>query len=215
MIRAIAIILAAGFSTRMGQCKASLPWHNGTTLLTYQIEQFHQAGVAPIVVLGAHNAHQQEQCPPDCTVAINPDAAQGKVSSILTGLNLLPDDWDAVFISAVDQPRPAGVYQEMLAAFEQGRSLITIPVWGTAPEEKLRQKAGHPPLFSRALLPDLLAIRDETLGLRNVIQTHRSAVDYLALPSPSIVLDLNTPNLYEKAFIHSQENVWKLFERKH
>ncbi len=202
MIRAIAIILAAGFSTRMGQCKASLPWHNGTTLLTYQIKQFHRAGVASIVVLGTHNAHQQEHCPPNCIVTINPDATQGKVSSILTGLNQLPDDWDAVFISAVDQPRLAAVYQEMLAAFDQGRSQVILPVWVNALEETPRQRVGHPPLFSRTLLPDLLAIRDKTLGLRNVIHTHQDAVTYLTLSSPSILLDLNTPELYSGAFIH-------------
>lgn len=207
MIRAIAIILAAGFSTRMGQCKASLPWHNSTTLLTYQIEQFHQAGIASIVVLGAHNAHQRAHCPSHCTVTLNPDSSQGKVSSILTGLNQLPDEWDGVFISAVDQPRPTEVYRELLVAFKGGRSPITIPLWRDSSDERGHQRPGHPPLFSRTLLPDLLGIRDETLGLRHVIQTYRDATHYLPMTSPTILLDLNTPELYKRAFIQSQEQM--------
>ena len=61
--RDFAIILAAGYSTRMGVCKTTLPWHNNQTLLRYQAEQFLQANITPIIVLGSHNAHRKSDCP--------------------------------------------------------------------------------------------------------------------------------------------------------
>ncbi|MGY2754216.1 CTP:molybdopterin cytidylyltransferase MocA, partial [Thermostichus sp. MS-CIW-21] len=50
-----ALILAAGFSTRMGEPKAFLPWKDGQTLLSYQIFQWRQAGFQPWVVLGSQH----------------------------------------------------------------------------------------------------------------------------------------------------------------
>lgn len=188
-----AIILAAGFSTRMGQCKASLPWHEGQTLLSYQVNQFCQVGVQPIVVLGGHNAYAQGTRLSSCAVAINPDPSQGKVSSILTGLSQLPEQWDALFIASVDQPRPASVYQHLLDAFEHSRAPITLPTYG--------QRTGHPALFARDLLPQLKAIREETCGLRQVVQDHRNAVDYVSMNAPIVLTDLNTPTLYRDALV--------------
>ncbi|MEL6321830.1 MAG: NTP transferase domain-containing protein, partial [Cyanobacteria bacterium J06626_14] len=102
MVRAVAIILAAGMSSRMGQCKATLPWRTDLTLLAYQIQEFRTVDVVPIVVLGAHNAHlrQAANIPSTACVTINPTPSQGKVSSIFQGLRCLPEQWDVVFISA-------------------------------------------------------------------------------------------------------------------
>ncbi|MEH1821619.1 MAG: NTP transferase domain-containing protein [Nostoc sp.] len=57
-----AIVLAAGKSTRMGTCKTSLPWHEGKTLLTYQLEQWLSVAFNPVVVLGLHNSNKQKIC---------------------------------------------------------------------------------------------------------------------------------------------------------
>ncbi|MFW6057757.1 MAG: nucleotidyltransferase family protein, partial [Persicimonas sp.] len=48
-----AIILAAGESSRMGRPKALLEWR-GQTLLARLLDITRQAGLAPLVVLGAH-----------------------------------------------------------------------------------------------------------------------------------------------------------------
>ncbi len=77
-----AIILAAGFSTRMGICKTTLLWHNHQTLLRYQTEQFLQAGINPVVVLGEHNAHRQEDCAAGTTVVVKDKESNSKTQPL-------------------------------------------------------------------------------------------------------------------------------------
>ncbi|MEB3211497.1 MAG: nucleotidyltransferase family protein [Leptolyngbyaceae bacterium] len=193
MVKAVSIILAAGHSVRMGRCKTMLPWRDGSTLLTYQIQEFVAVGVQPVVVLGPHN--HQRSAPVDLPTAIqwttNPAPETGKVSSILHGLDHLPSQWDAVFISAVDQPRSADVYRQLLAAFDVHHALITVPSY--------QHRTGHPALFSRHLWPQLRAISDETHGLRHVVETYRDSTHYVTMDTAEVLLDLNTPAQYEQA----------------
>ncbi len=193
----VALILAAGFSTRMGQCKASLPWGDRHTdrhtLLSYQIEQFLSIEVPPIVVLGRHNAEQQEQSLKNCAIAVNPDSSKGKVSSILTGLSFVPDNTQALFISAVDQPRPAWIYQMLLEA--QGRSSVAAPITAPMKDDRL----GHPLLFSQRLIPELHTIREDTLGLRAIVSKYSSQIQAIRLDTDLIFRDLNTPERYRQS----------------
>lgn len=212
-----AIILAAGASQRMGTCKASLPWGENQTLLTYQIEQFLIAGIRAIVVLSPRNANlitnfsellrsrqpplasleNGNQTPPaplerggyEVRAIVNPAPELGKTSSILLGLSQLPKNFATVIISAVDQPRPAQVYQDLLHLSQQPANLLVAPTY--------QGKMGHPILFTQRLLPELLAISEANLGLRHVIQKYRSHISYVE--APEIVLtDLNTPEAYQR-----------------
>ncbi len=180
-----AIILAAGLSTRMGQCKTLLSWQ-GQTLLTYQLAQWQAANVQPIVVLGPHNAHRQTDC--DGCAIINPNPSHGKASSILTGLAKLPNNVIGIFISAIDQPRPADLYRQLITAHSQHNPDITAPCHDG--------KLGHPLLFDARLLPQLLAISDETLGVRAVVQQCDRI--YRVRYSEIVLMDLNTPEQYQK-----------------
>ena len=183
-----AIILAAGLSTRMGVCKTTLPWHNGRTLLRYQAEQFLLAGITPIVVLGSHNAYRRSDCPPGSRVVINFNCKQGKVSSILTGLNALPNEFSSVIISAVDQPRSAYIYQTLLQTYKQNKSLIVAPCY--------RDRLGHPLLFSPQLLPNLKKIDDSSFGIRNIVSKLNSQIDKVELATFEVFVDINHKNTY-------------------
>jgi molybdenum cofactor cytidylyltransferase len=149
--------------------------------------------VCPVMVLGPHNAHLPNalDLPSNLTIAMNPDPSQGKVQSILQGLAHLPDQWEAVFISAVDQPRSRIVYQRLLHAFRQHRAPITRPSHG--------DRHGHPVLFSRQVLPQLKAISEETSGLRHLVNTYHQWIDDVPINSAEVLLDLNTPEHYTRA----------------
>lgn len=183
-----AIVLAAGLSTRMGRCKASLPWHEGQTLLTYQLSQLLQATITPVVVLGTHNAQLQEICPAHIRVVVNPDTTRGKISSILTGLAALPTQLQTLMISAVDQPRSAAIYTQLLQAHHQSTALITLPMYG--------DRRGHPLILSAALLPQLHALSEQTLGLRHLVQQYSDSLQPVVFQTPEVLLDLNTPESY-------------------
>ncbi len=183
-----ALILAAGLSTRMGTCKTTLPWRNNRTLLYYQAEQFLLAGITPIIVLGSHNAHRQSDRPQDSLVVINNRCSSGKTSSILAGLQTLPESFASVTISAVDQPRSARIYQSLLQAYRQEQALITAPCY--------RGKLGHPLLFSNQLLPSLQNIRESKAGLREIVGRFYSEIKKINLTS-EVLVDLNEPDKYQ------------------
>jgi molybdenum cofactor cytidylyltransferase len=183
-----ALILAAGKSTRMGICKTSLPWGAGRTLLTYQLEQWLSLGFTPVVVLGVHNIERQKDCPVGSLAVINPHSHAGKTTSILTGLEHIPYNFETLAISAVDQPREAKIYQQLLQAHQENSALITAPIY--------QNKMGHPILFAHQMRSHLANIREETLGLRHIIQEFHSVINKVAFDNPSVLLDINTREEY-------------------
>lgn len=186
-----ALILAAGRSTRMGVCKTTLPWHGSQTLLRYQCEQFLQASITPIVILGAHNAHRRIDCPPGSRVLINLNSDRSKTSSILTGLESLPQSFSTLTISAVDQPRPASVYRTLLKTYYRELALITAPCY--------QGKLGHPLLFSSQLLPELKQISDSNLGLREIVKKHSSNLTKVEFATLEVLIDVNNKDTYLRA----------------
>lgn len=183
-----AIVLAAGVSRRMGTCKTALPWHCGKTLLTYQLEQWLIAGFTPVVVLGPHNCDRQQDCPAGSFAAINPCPNAGKTSSLLTGLASLPGNWQVLAISAVDQPRSNQIYKTLLQAHRASSAPITVPTY--------QGRTGHPLLFSPQVKSDLENLREETLGLRQLVRELQPVIQKIDFSTPDVLLDLNTPEIY-------------------
>ncbi|WP_341528083.1 nucleotidyltransferase family protein [Nostoc sp. UHCC 0302] len=184
-----AIILAAGASTRMGTCKTSLPWGEGKTLLTYQIEQWLSVDFTPLVVLGSHNSYRQKDCPIGSLTVINPHSKVGKTTSLLTGLQNIPADFEVLAISAVDQPRKAEIYQTLLQAHKDNSALITAPTY--------EGKMGHPLLFGNDMRSHLQNIREETFGLRQIIKEFYSVIHQVEFNNPSVLIDINTQETYK------------------
>jgi molybdenum cofactor cytidylyltransferase len=185
-----AIVLAAGASSRMGQCKAGLPWLAGRSLLAYQVEQFYLAGVTPIVVLSPRNIERYRDCLPKGIVVLNPVPEQGKTSSILTGLLHLGTHFDSLMISAVDQPRSSSIYQSLLQAH-----VANPDGWMAAPT--FQNRMGHPLLFSRKMLPYLGNLREENLGLRNIVGQFAGQIRRVEFNTAEVLLDLNTFDEYQ------------------
>jgi molybdenum cofactor cytidylyltransferase len=180
-----ALILSAGFSTRMGEPKAFLPWKEGQTLLSYQVLQWQQAGFQPWVVLGSHHLAAAEPHLQGTKLLINPDPNLGKTHSIRVGVEGIPADFRVLAISAVDQPRPAWIYHSLLEYHLRHRAWVTVPVH--------RGRRGHPTLIDGRLREELLHLREETLGLRQLLQDLDKRVQEVELYTTDIFLDYNTP----------------------
>jgi molybdenum cofactor cytidylyltransferase len=189
-----AIVLAAGFSRRMGQCKASLKWHQQESFLEYQVSQFLQAKITPLVVLGPHNIHLQKDCLSGCQVIVNLEPEKGKTSSILSALALLPESFLSVTISAVDQPRPACIYEQLLHSHLLQYAPLTAPTHN--------ERLGHPLIFSRDMLTHLMAIREETQGLRAIVTQFWTVINRVTFSDPLVLSDFNTLDLYEACFLN-------------
>lgn len=189
MDKTAAILLAAGLSSRMGQIKALLPW-KGKTLVQYQIEQMKQAEIDEIIVVLGFQAErlQNNISSFEVKAVLNENYVQGKSSSILKGISSLQGDPHGIFISAVDQPVPSDVLKKMMKRLEETEAAAVIPTY--------ENKRGHPILFNGSLKDDLLLIKEETMGLRSVIQKFQQQIIYLDVNDPSVLFNFNRPEEY-------------------
>lgn len=186
-----ALILAAGYSSRMGRFKALLPM-GGQSIIARVVLTFRQAGIERISVVTGHDAEQLEPLLHDLGVGAvpNPDYKRGMYSSVQAGVASLPADVDACFLLPVDIPlvRPATI--EMLAArYLPERPTITYP--------RFNGRRGHPPLISRALFAEILAGNGDG-GLRALLQNHQSTATDVDVLDEGVVLDMDTPEDYEQ-----------------
>ena len=191
----------------MGQLKALLDWQ-GRPLIIHQIVALREAGADEVIVVLGHRADElQARVGVNRDVynlggarcVTNEDYAQGKTTSIKTGLWALGPSADpdaAILMLNVDQPRSAGIIRQTLAAHHHGDgSLITIPTY--------RGKGGHPIAVSRGLYHELIAIDEQTQGMRAVTERHRDATQRVELGAPELLWDVNTPEQYQAALRES------------
>jgi len=186
------LLLAAGLSSRMGKLKALLPWE-GRPLIQYQIEQMKQAGIDEIIVVLGYKAEYLQKIIStfEIKAVINKNYEYGKSSSIRKGISSLHKEVDGIFISAVDQPVPSAILQKMKAHLEENEAAVVIPTY--------EMKRGHPILLHASTKNDLLLVNEETLGLRSVIRKYQQQIAYLEVNDPSILLNFNKQEDYDKS----------------
>jgi molybdenum cofactor cytidylyltransferase len=178
----------------MGQLKALLKWHD-QPLFVYQVEQLLASPIERLVVVLGHRADGLQAllpADPRLCVVINPDYASGKVSSIIAGVSAVHEGYH-VLILGVDQPRPASTAGATIRAHLAAKATITVAGSGG--------RRGHPVLFAPSLRPELLALSEETEGLRAVLTRHADAVQVIDTGDPLTLVNLNTPADYEAALL--------------
>ena len=194
MAEAWAILLAAGESSRMGQLKALLPWR-GQPLLQHQVSALREGGADRVMVVLGHRADELSPLLEGLggvEWVLNPDYLEGKTTSIKTGLSAIdPAVVNEILLLNVDQPRSSADIAHILNTHRSGDSSVTIPTCGG--------KGGHPIVFSAKLLDELLAIDEESQGVKAVVQRRPESVNRFPLENPEILLDLNTPEQYRAA----------------
>ncbi len=184
------IVLAAGMSTRMGMPKALLDW-GGEPLLNFQVRQLKEAGVDEvIVVLGfrSDEVYRQIRRLP-CRVMNNAKYFAGRSGSLRIGARAVSRDADAIVILNVDQPRPAELIRDLVAAHDP-KFAATRPAF--------EGHSGHPIVVSGWLRPELLEATEENEGLRGIIRAHASELQAIA-GDARCALDVNTPDEYREA----------------
>lgn len=184
---AVALILAAGASTRMGRVKQLLTF--GTeTLLSRAISQARKAHFDRIVVvLGAHS----EQIAPSvddsqAEAVLNPHWETGMGSSIHAGLAYIREtgpEPDAIAILLVDQPHVTAYHLlAMRRLFRDTQAAIVAA--------RYDGRLGVPALFRREVFP-LLASLPASSGARQLLRYSGIAVE--PFPFPEAAIDIDTP----------------------
>lgn len=144
------IILAAGYSSRMGAFKPLLPFGSGT-VLEHVVTTLRMAGVDQIVVVSGYRAEETETEAVRLSVSIvrNPQFADGMSTSVRAGIDALPAMVPGCLLLPVDMPLlRAGTVRRVLDA-SGGEAELVRPVFQGQP--------GHPPFIASCLFADILA----------------------------------------------------------
>ncbi|WP_313800310.1 nucleotidyltransferase family protein [Cytobacillus sp.] len=191
-MKVAAILLAAGQSTRMGRLKGLLPWH-GKTLFEHQLHVLETSNLSQIIVVTGFESRHFLQIAANYSVTAirNTNYLNGKCASILTGLQIIDKESEAILITAVDQPTNPIIITKLIEALGKNNAFISVPVNGG--------KRGHPVLFSAKIMEDLHSISEETKGLRNLFQKYHTKVIEVPIHNSLINLNINTPTDYQNA----------------
>jgi molybdenum cofactor cytidylyltransferase len=193
----VALIPAAGKSQRMGRPKLSLPWRD-STVLEHLVRAFRDAGVDPVVVvIGPHVA---ELAPlarrAGAAVCLLPQETPDMRATVEAGLAWIEtryplgeNDW--WFLSPGDHPSVDSTIVAQLLE-EQKRHptrSIFIPTF--------EGKRGHPALISWKHVAGIRELAEGT-GLNVYLRQHQDVTCEIAGSGPGILVDLDTPEDYER-----------------
>jgi molybdenum cofactor cytidylyltransferase len=186
-----AIILAAGFSSRMGRFKPLLPLGD-KSVLAHTVELFQRAEIGDVRVVAGHRAAELAPIAEvmGAHVIENPQYETGMLSSIKAGIASLPETQEAFFILPVDVPlvRRQSV-RDLLGVWGNGKQKILYPTF-------LDQR-GHPPLISTELARQILSW-DGDGGLRSFLMRHESDAAGVPVADEYVLFDMDTPGDYQK-----------------
>jgi molybdenum cofactor cytidylyltransferase len=161
----LGLVLAAGGSTRMGRPK-QLAELDGRPLLAHVLGALEGAPVDRVVVaLGGAAGEVLDRVDlgrAEPLVVKGWAAGMGHV--LAATLAQAGDDWAAVVVLLGDQPLVSGrALARVVEAWRSGDGPVVTATYGGRP--------GHPRLFDRRLLPDLLRLTGDT-GARDLVAAH-------------------------------------------
>jgi CTP:molybdopterin cytidylyltransferase MocA len=184
-----AIILAAGFSSRMFDFKPLLPLGK-KSVIEHAIGNFQQAGIADICVVLGYRSEDLRPVLERSGVrwVNNNNYAQGMYSSVITGVRSLSEQTEACFLLPADMPLISSQTINSVAAAYSTKAAVVYP--------SLRGRRGHPPLISASLFPALLAWSGEG-GLRRFLAQYESKMCEVQVQDEAIFLDADTRADYE------------------
>lgn len=189
----VAVVLAAGESSRMGRPKALLPIE-GQTFIEKIVGALKQSTIGKVIIVLGHNSEEIRariaHLPAE--ILVNSNYKSGQLSSLQTAVRRLESeaDCDALLVHLVDHPYidPALV-DEMIRRFYQSKKLIVVPC--------RQERRGHPVIFARELFAELLdAPLDQ--GAKAVVNAHRDETLEIETDQEGIAVDIDTPDLYRR-----------------
>jgi molybdenum cofactor cytidylyltransferase len=190
--RISAVVLAAGASRRMGQPKMLLPW-GATTVIGKVLETILDGGIRqPVVVTGRAEAEVHQALKAfQVRWVHNPEYEHTEMlQSLQLGLAALPEDAEAFLVVLGDQPQiETRVVEQVIDTYLQKGPAILIPSY--------QMRRGHPWLVRRDLWQSLSSLAADA-NLRQFLNLHKDQIEYLNVDSTSVLMDLDTPEEYQK-----------------
>jgi molybdenum cofactor cytidylyltransferase len=190
-VKIAAIVLAAGYSSRMGEFKPLLPLGE-TTVLERVVALFKCAGIEDVRVVVGHRLNdllpllERLHARP----LLNDRYQDGMFSSVVTGVRSLEPEIDAFFLLPVDIPLvKRHTLDILLGAYPKDNSCILYPGFFG--------KRGHPPLIPGCHRNGILAWHGEG-GLKSYLARYEADALLVEIADEAILADMDTPEDYHR-----------------
>lgn len=186
-----ALVLAAGYSSRMGDLKTLLTLGN-VTVIERVIHTFRQAGIMDITVVVGHRADELIAVldPLKVRHVFNENYNAGMFSSIVKGVQSFQPGTEAFFLLPGDMPLVKSHTVRLLSrAFNKVEADVIYPIF--------QKHRGHPPLIGARCFPEILS-GNGIGGLRQILEQHEGKAYDVEVLDEGILLDLDTREEYQK-----------------
>jgi len=188
------VILAAGKSTRMKENKLLLKL-DGETLIERVVKTVKGSSADEVIVVLGHEAEKvrEQLVKLDCKLVVNENYMRGQSESVKVGLAAAASSAEAVMILPADVALiDAESINSVIDEHRKSKSQIVIA--------SHKHQSGHPILLDRALFQEVSQIDESALGLKAVINRHRSEVKYVEVGTQNVLIDIDTREEFDKYF---------------
>ena len=185
------IVLAAGYSSRMGTQKLLLPFGK-SSIISHITSQLLESKVTNIYVVVGHEPEQiaKELSGKPITIIHNPEYKTGMLSSVRAGIRDINKECDAILVTLGDQPSiTANLINKMFHEFSITDKKIIVPAYNS--------RRGHPIIFSSIFKNEILTNYDD-IGLRGLLRTHENDIYEMDVTDDSIISDMDYPEDYQR-----------------
>jgi molybdenum cofactor cytidylyltransferase len=182
--RIVALVLAAGTSTRFGDTKMIAPLH-GKPLIQHALEAVQEACSGSVNLVVGHDKEAVVNAAAELAnqIIVNINFAEGLGTSIAAGVQACRERADAILVLLGDQPLITNDHLTRL-----------VEVWSGAPDEivasSFDEVQGPPILFPGDCFDELVKLTGD-MGARFVMTNKRFVVK--SIPCPAARFDVDGP----------------------
>ena len=192
-----AIILASGYSKRMGRDKLLLKYR-GKTLIQKTIDTILQYEFSEVILVAREEEIIEIGNRNGIKVIKNDNAAKGISESIKLGV-MEAMKTDGYMFFTGDQPlMDVETIQLLMNCFIENKNLIIVP--------RYNEKRGNPFIFPRRYADELLALQGDSGG-RSIINKHLESVKFLEVKNEWLLSDIDTEEDYKRLVARSLNSI--------
>jgi molybdenum cofactor cytidylyltransferase len=168
---------------------------DGETLIERVVKTVKGSSADELIVVLGHEAEKvrEQLVKLDCKLVVNENYMRGQSESVKVGLAAVASSAEAVMILPADVALiDAESINSVIDEHRKSKSHIVIA--------SHKHQSGHPILLDRALFQEVSQIDESALGLKAVINRHRSEVKYVEVGTENVLIDVDTREEFDKYF---------------